>query len=163
MRSLPQIVCPLISVSLRWQLNLPFTKNMQNQASLKKWINSLSKINDWQEEKFVCKNQSMPGELLVMAWVAISNFKNPGIKRDRPSRWNILIEVYKWRFQERSFQRKFSNINPSIRIDQKRALEAKLKNLDDQLTKTKAEECPTCFEAIYVDRKVGFKLYSYGF
>lgn len=40
-----------------------------------------------------------------------------------------------------------------MKNDEKRALEAKLKNLDDQLTKTKAEECPICFEVVYVNRK----------
>ena len=81
-------------------------------------------------------------------------------------------EIFSLKSINEDFRREASKENSQIstlqselkmKNDEKRALEAKLKNLDDQLTKTKAEECPTCFEAIYVDRKVGFKLYSYGF
>ena len=47
-------------------VELAFHKKHAKSNESEKWINSLSKINDWLEEKFVCKNRSMPGELLVM-------------------------------------------------------------------------------------------------
>ena len=61
---------------------------------------------------------------------------------------NLKRETSKENSQISTLQSELKMMN-----DHQRALEAKLKNLDDQLTKTKVEECSICFEAVYVDRK----------
>ena len=63
---------------------------------------------------------------------------------------SINEKIRRGAFKENS---QISSLQSELKNDEKRALEAKLKNLDYQLTKTKAEECPICFEVVYVNRK----------